>query len=292
MEMVYLNGSFVPVVEARVPVGDRGFLFADGVYEVMRVYGGRPVLFEQHVERLRRGLAELAIAWDGLDGLLDVAERLLGENSLEDADATVYAQVTRGAPASRSHSFPSDTAPTVYVAAQAYPRHPTERYERGVEAVLVDDLRWKRRDIKSIALLPNVLANQAARERGAFEALFVEEGRVLEGSHSNLFGVFDGVAVTHPRTTEILPGITRAVVLDLAGELGIDAREEAIPASRIGDAEELFLTGTTTEVMPVTVLDGAPVGTGSPGPVARALQAAYMRRAAGERGDLPAARAG
>ena len=276
--MVFLNDAFVPAADARIPVGDRGFLFADGVYEVMRVYGGRRVLFDAHLARLERGLAELAIAWDGAAGLAAIADRLLAENGLSDADATVYVQVTRGAPEKRSHAFPAGVAPTVYVAAQAHPRHPDERYEAGVKAILVEDTRWKRRDIKTISLLPNVLANQRAHELGAFEALFVEDGNVLEGSHSNLFAVLDGVARTHPATREILPGITRAVILELAREVGVETREEPIPRDALGAASELFLTGTTTEVMPVTRLDGAPVGSGRPGPVARALQAAYVER--------------
>jgi D-alanine transaminase len=277
--MVYLDGAFVDPAEARVSVADRGFLFADGVYEVVRVYDGRMVFFEEHEERLRRGLSELSIDWDGADGLGAIARRLLAENGLEGSDATLYVQITRGAPPRRSHAFPEGVRPTVYAAAQAYPRHPSERYREGVAALLVEDLRWKRRDIKSIALLPNVLANQRAHENGAFEALFVEDGRLLEGSHSNLFAVDSGVAITHPATTEILPGITRAVVLDLAAEVGVEVREEPLPADRLGAFSELFLTGTTTEVMPVTRVDGAPVGDGRPGPVARALQAAYLARA-------------
>jgi D-alanine transaminase len=281
--MVFLNGSFVDAAEARIPVTDRGFLFADGLYEVVRVYGGRPVFFEPHLERLRRGLAELAIDWDGLDRLAPIADRLLAANALHDADATIYVQVTRGAPAKRSHAFPDDVPATVYAAAQAYPRHPDARYESGVEAVLVDDQRWKRRDIKSIALLPNVLANQRAHERGAFEALFVEDGHVLEGSHSNLFAVDGGVAITHPLGQEILPGITRSVVLELAAGAGVAVREEPLPVERLASFSELFLTGTTTEVMPVTRVDGAAVGDGRPGPVARTLQAAYLARAGAER---------
>jgi len=276
--MVFLNDTFVPAADARIPVGDRGFLFADGVYEVMRVYGGRPVLFDAHVERLRRGLGELAIAWDGAARLEDIARRLLEENALDDDDATVYVQVTRGAPEKRSHAFTAGVSPTVYVAVQPYPRHPAARYEEGVAAILVDDMRWKRRDIKSIALLPNVLANQRAHDAGAFEALFVENGNVLEGSHSNLFVVRDGVARTHPLTPEILRGVTRSVVLDLAREAGVEVREEPIPRADLAAASELFLTGTTTEVMPVTRLDGERVGSGRPGPVARALQSAYLER--------------
>lgn len=277
---VFLNGSMRDAAEATVPVTDRGFLFADGVYEVVRVYGGAPVFFDEHLARLRDGLAALEIDWGGADDLPDIAARLIGENHLDDADATVYVQVTRGAPPRRSHAFPEDVDATVYVAVQAYPRHPEVRYEDGVGAILVDDLRWKRRDIKSIALLPNVLANQQAHAAQAFEALFVEDGNVLEGSHSNLFAVLDGVVRTHPLSPAILPGITRAVALGLAREAGLPTREEPLPKAALEECQELFLTGTTTEIMPVCTVDGRPVGDGRPGPVSRALQAAYSNLAA------------
>ncbi len=290
--MVYLSGSYVDPARAMVPLTDRGFLFADGVYEVVRVYAGRPVLFDEHVERLRRGLGEIEIEWGGAGELSAIADELIRRNGLGDSDATIYVQVTRGAPPRRSHAFPSGVRPTVYVAAEEYARHPDERYAEGVGAILVEETRWKRRDIKSIALLPNVLANQAAHRAGAFEALFVEHRHVLEGSHSNLFAVVGDAAVTQPLGPEILPGITRAVVLELAAELGIPVREEPLPVEALGDASELFLTGTTTEVMPVTRIDGRAVGSGRPGPVARALQEAYLERVAPGRAEGARAAAG
>ncbi|MEN8376418.1 MAG: aminotransferase class IV [Gemmatimonadota bacterium] len=276
---VFLNGSIMPHHEALIPVTDRGFLFADGVYEVVRIYGGRTAFFAEHMARLRRGLAELRIDPSAADGVEAIAGALIADNGLADQDGIVYAQVTRGAPPNRSHAFPPDTPPTVYTVAQPHPRPSNERFDAGVAATLVQDTRWKRRDIKSIALLPNVLANQEAHDRGAFEALFVEDGHVLEGSRSNLFAVHGGALLTHPLTSEILPGITRAAVVRVARESGMEVREAPIPLELLDAVSELFLTGTTTEVMPVVRVDGRAVGGGVPGPVAGALQEAYLRYA-------------
>lgn len=276
--LVYLNGAYVPHAEARVSVDDRGFLFADGVYEVARVYRGRIFRMEDHLRRLARGLAELRIPFDDVAGLDAVARRLLAENGLAEAEATIYIQVTRGA-APRAHAFPSPpAAPTVYVAARPFPGHPRECVEEGVAAITVPDTRWSRCDIKSVGLLPNVLANQRAKEAGAFEALFVRDGVVIEGSHSNLFAVVGGELVTYPECNYILPGITRAVTIELARDLGIPVREGPIHLERLDRVEELFLSGTTTEVMPISRVDGRPVGDGRPGPVTRRLREAFLER--------------
>ncbi|HEX7051518.1 MAG TPA: D-amino acid aminotransferase [Longimicrobiales bacterium] len=273
--LVYLNGEFLPHEEARLPVDDRGFLFADGVYEVVRVHDGRPFLFREHLDRLADGLAALRIAFDGTARLAEVGERLIEENALRSGDATIYIQLTRGA-APRKHAFPPEgTPPTVYVAAKAFTQHPGCYFTEGVGAITVPDTRWARCDIKSTALLPNVLANQQAKEAGAFEALFVRDGVVVEGSHSNLFAVVDDVLVTYPRCNYILPGITRQRLLDLAAEFGIAAREAPLFADRLGGVQELFLAGTTTDVMPVTRVDGRPIGTGAPGPITQRLLEAY-----------------
>ena len=276
---VYLGGNFIDQGEARISVDDRGFLFADGVYEVIRAYDGRPFLVEPHIARLRAGLAALRIDPAAADGVMDIADRLLDANDLRATDATIYIQVTRGE-APRRHAFPGpEVRPTLYVAAKPFPAHPTAYFDEGVAAIAVPDTRWTRCDIKSIALLPNVLANQQAKDAGAFEALFVKDGVLIEGSHSNLFGVVDGELVTYPECNYILGGITRRLVFDLARDLGIPAREAPIYYDRIDGVDELFLSGTTTEVMPVTVLDGSPVGTGDPGPITRRLLLAYRERA-------------
>jgi D-alanine transaminase len=274
---VYLNGSYIDHAQASVPVDDRGFLFADGVYEVIRVYGGRPFLAEPHMTRLRAGLAALRIRGADIDALPAVCERLIEGNRVT-GDGTVYIQVTRGA-APRRHAFPTPAAePTVYAIAKPFKQHPAEYFTRGVAAITLGDTRWSRCDIKSISLLPNVLANQQAHEAGAFEAIFVKDGVLIEGSHSNLFGVVGGTLVTYPSSNYILTGITRNLVLELARELGIPAAEQPLYADRRGDIQELFLSGTTTEVLPVTTLDAQPVGDGTIGSITRKLKDAYRQR--------------
>ena len=276
MSTVYLNGAYVPKERAAISVDDRGFLLADGLYEVTPAYRGRLFRFEHHMERLARGLAVLRIDYD-VTGLLEVHRRLLAENGLEEQDvAVVYVQITRGA-APRTHHFPPEgTLPTVYASATAYHRPDPVRWEQGFSAVTVPDRRWARVDLKAIGLLPNVLAQQAAVDAGATDALFVKDGVAIEGSHNNVFGVFDGVVTTHPATHEILHGVGRGFVIELAREIGIEVVERAIPVEEMRRADEIFFTGTTTEVRPTVTLDGQPVGDGTVGPVARALYQAFQ----------------
>jgi D-alanine transaminase len=273
--IVFLNGEYVPYQDARVSVDDRGFLFADGVYEVARIYDGHIFMFERHLERLRHGLGEVRIRDDAVEQLRSIATRLLDHNDLHTGDATLYIQITRGA-APRAHAFPpAETQPTIFVAAKPFKNHPATYWEQGISTITVPDTRWSRCDIKSIALLPNVLANQQAKEAGAFEALYVRDDAVIEGSHSNLFGVLDGELLTFAQCGYILTGITRLLVLEKAPELGIPAREAPIPLSRVYDAEELFLSGTTTEIMPIVRVDGKTIADGKPGPITRRLRDLY-----------------
>ncbi|MGH7467691.1 MAG: D-amino acid aminotransferase [Longimicrobiales bacterium] len=272
---VYLNGNYVPLADARISVDDRGFLFADGVYEVARLYDGHIFLLERHLNRLRYGLGELQIQADIVDEIGAIAARLIDQNNLHAGDATLYIQVTRGA-APRAHAFPSaDTPPTVFVAVKPFKNHPAAYWQKGVSAITVPDTRWSRCDIKSIALLPNVLANQQAKEAGAFEALFVHADAMIEGSHSNLFGVLDDELITYPASGHILTGITRLVVLEKARSLSMRVRETPIPHSRLSEVQELFLSGTTTEVMPIVLVDDKPVADGQPGPITRRLRDLY-----------------
>ena len=275
---VYLNGAYIDAGAATISVDDRGFLFADGVYEVMRVYPGGIFLGDAHVERMRAGLAALHIHTAPADSLLEISERLLDANQLRGRDATIYAQVTRGA-APRKHAFPpADTPTTVYVAARPFKQHPDSYFSEGCTTITVPDTRWSRCDIKTIALLPNVLANQAAHAAGAFEALYVRDGVVIEGSHSNLFAVLDGTLITYPSCNYILTGITRNFVIELARELRIPVRETGLLWEQLYRADELFLSGTTTEVMPIAAVDERQVGGGRPGPVTRRLMEAFRER--------------
>lgn len=277
--LVYLNGEFLPKEDAKISVDDRGFVFGDGVYEVTRAVDGRLFGEEAHWRRLERGLRELRISADGVtrERVREISERLLRENGLAEGEATVYLQVTRGT-APRTHWFPpAETRSTVYLSATRF-QVPMEMREQGVAAIVLPDIRWSRCDIKTVNLLGAVMAKQQAREAGAYDAIFVRDGAVTEGGATNVFALVDGVLRTHPKTHHILPGVTRDVVIELAGELDLPFSETAIFAQDLGRAEELFFTGTTTDVQPIVKLDDRPVGEGRPGPVARALSEALYRR--------------
>lgn len=278
MTLVYFDGSVVDKDSVRISPDDRGFLLADGVYEVVRSYAGRLFRLDAHVARLATGLEAVRIGGIDSAALADVIRELLRVNQLGDAHATVYLQVTRGA-APRIHAFPDPAPPpTVYAEARALVSRGDPA--RGVAVITVPDVRWARCDIKSIALLPNVLANQRAREAGAMEAIFVRDGYALEGTASSLFAVLDGEVRTAPRSNYILHGITRQVVLDLCARDGMAVRELPVRDDELALARELFLAGTTVEVMPIVRRDGAPVGDGRPGPITQRLQELFRRETA------------
>jgi D-alanine transaminase len=273
---VYLNGQFLPKEEARLSPEDRGFLFGDGIYEVVRTYGGRLFALQPHLERMRYGLCELEINGVDVDQMGEVAAELVRRNELTGGDATVYIEVTRGA-APRTHFFPDPAVqPTVYAHAGRFT--PKGDPAKGMTAITVPDIRWARCDIKTVQLLPNVLANQRARAAGAQEALFVRDGVVLEGSHTSLFFVLDGEVRTAPKTNYILPSITRDIALELCRGAKIGARETPVFANQLERVSEVFLAGTTVEIMPIVTINGAPVGSGQPGPVARKLSQLFRER--------------
>lgn len=278
MSTVYLNGEYIPKDQAKISVDDRGFLLADGVYEVTCFYEGVPFYQDRHLTRLRRGLGWMRIAFDP-QVMDDVSRQLVARNALERAPTSlVYLQITRGV-APRTHYFPKEpVAPTVYAFAKAWDRPTPERWDQGFAARTVPDRRWGRVDIKTINLLPNVMAFQEALDSGADDAILVKDGVAIEGAHQNFWGVFDGTAVTHPATQDILAGISRGVVLELCGELGIPVEERPIQVEELVQADELFFTGTTGEVRPCVNVDGRPVGDGSVGAVTRALSRAFHER--------------
>jgi D-alanine transaminase len=273
-DTVYVNGSFVPRAEARVSVEDRGFVFGDGVYEVLRVINGKMFAARFHNNRLKRSLDGVRISLAGGDSperFVEIGKQLLKENGLLEGQATLYIQITRGA-ATRAHNFPPpDVPPTIYISVARFMPY-SELALTGVPVISHPDLRWGRCDLKTLNLLPNVLASQTAKERGAFEAMLIRDGIVTEGTKTNFFGVVDGSLRTHPADSRILPGITRSVLHDLAREVGIDLDETPIRSDEIPRLSELFLTGTTTDVMPVVMLDEGPVGKGKPGELTRKLQ--------------------
>ncbi len=279
MTTVYFNGNYVSKDEVRVSPDDRGFVFGDGVYEVVRSYGGKLFALEAHLARMRFGVCELAINGVEVDALGEVAAELLKRNGLESGDATVYLQITRGA-APRTHFFPDPPVPpTVY--AQAGRFTPKGDPLKGIAAITVPDIRWARCDIKTVQLLPNTLANQRARAAGVQDALFVRDGVLLEGSHSALFFVFGDEVRTAPKNNYILPSITREILLELCRASGIPARETPVFTHELPRVTESFMAGTTTEVMPLVRIDGAPVGDGKPGAVTRRLQELFRGRTAG-----------
>ncbi|GAB6877491.1 D-amino-acid transaminase [Thermaerobacter litoralis] len=280
-EVVFLNGSFVPYEQAVVPVEDRGFLFADAIYEVIRCYGGRFFRLDDHLQRLEQSAAALDIPlpYDRARWAA-VLEELIQRNGVR--DGSVYVQVTRGV-APRSHTWAEGLQPTVVAIARSGGTPAPEAVERGVKAITVPDNRWGLCWVKTTGLLPNVLAKQQAARAGAYEALFVRDGLLTEGTSSNVFVVLEGVVYTHP-LANILPGVTRAVVLEVAREAGLEVREQAIPAGWLERATEVILSGTNSEVLAVVEVDGRPVGDGRPGPVFARLRQGYLRRIAQETG--------
>ena len=270
--IAFFNGNWIEKEKIAISPDDRGFLFGDGIYEVIRVYRGKLFRAKEHLARLARSLREMRM--DGVDVpvLGTVAEELLRRNNLN-SDATVYFQITRGA-APRRHAFPDPgTPPTIYMTASPF-TPPEKKWREGVKVILVPDTRWARCDIKSTALAPNVLANQLAKENGAEEAIFVRNGVITEGSHSSFAAVFHGQLVTHPLTNHILPSITRQVVLELCAQLDIAVKEFPIFENELKQADEVIILGTTTEVMPVIQVDDWQVNDGKPGALTRRLQQA------------------
>ena len=274
----FVNGSFVPFEEAAIPITDRGFLFADGIYEVSAVLNGRLVDSDAHLARLDRSLREIRIPNPfSAQGWTELQEELVSRNDL--AEGLVYMQVTRGA-AERDFAFPKDARPTVVMFTQAKTITRSPLAETGAAVVTVPDLRWKRRDIKSVALLAQVLAKQAAAEAGVAEAWMVEDGCVTEGSSSTAFIITaDRRIVTRPLSNAVLPGITRLAVMRLAGENGLAVEERLFTVEEALAAAEAFFTSASSFVMPVVRIDGRAVGNGQPGPLTRRLRALYLEMA-------------
>jgi D-alanine transaminase len=243
---------------------------------VTAVYTGNLFRWERHLARMKRGLATLRIDFDP-STLEEVHTRLVRENGLDSAQVSyVYAQITRGV-AARTHKFPpGPVSPTVYLFAGQYTRPPREDWEKGYRAVTVHDQRWARADVKTIQLLPNVFAAQAAVDNGVHEIVYVRDGMAIEGSHNNFFVVFGNQVATHPTSNQILPGITREVVLELAAKLGFEVVERPIPLPEMFTADEAFHSGTLSEVKPCVEVDGRPIGDGRVGPVTRALFDAFL----------------
>ncbi len=270
-----LNGEIMPVEEAKVSVWDRGFVFGDSVYEVFRMYQGRCWLEVEHLARLKRSLAELDFAEHDLERLMERAHKTIAASAIK--EGTLYIQITRGV-APRAHPFPHPpVSPTEVIIVRPYDDEPTARLRLlGVPMISHPDLRWKRCDIKSTNLLANVLAIESARRAGAYEAVLIDaQGFVTEATHTSLLWVRQGRLEGTPEGHEILPGMTRQLVLRLINALDIPFANAHVTLDELKAADELILVATTTEVLPVVRLDGEPIGTGKPGPVALRLHRAY-----------------
>ncbi len=280
-QTVYWNGSFIPKSDAHVSPDDRGFLFGDGVYEVVRSYRGKWFRRTEHLDRMARGMRAIRIEGPAVDLLAEICDTLLDRNGFTGGDAVVYLQVTRGA-APRTHYFPDPPVPaTVY--GTIGPLRPKGDPAVGVAVITVPDLRWTRCDIKTVGLLANCLANQQARDAGATDAVFVRDGIALEGTATSFFGLLGGVVRTAPTSNYILPSITRQVVLELCASLDIPVELVPIRTEELEHADEMFLAGTTMEIMPIVRLDGRPVSDGEPGAVTRKLQEEFWTLASGKR---------
>lgn len=279
--IAYVNGRYVPLRKAQVHVEDRGFQFADGVYEVFPVYAGRIVNQDWHMQRLAQSLQGLRMGWPLAPGVLNmILPEMLRRNGVTNG-GMIYLQITRGV-SPRNHAFPGGKVkPTLVIMARAVnmaARH--AQAETGVRVITVPENRWPRRDIKSVSLLPNMLAKQQAAEQGASEALYVNDrGIVTEGASSTFWIVRpDGVLMTHPLGHDILPGVTRRVVLEIAREKGLKVEEREFTLAEAVKAREAFLTSATNFVMPVTQIDGQFLGNGAPGDLSLRLRRAYIER--------------
>ena len=282
IRQVYLNGAFLAPAEAHVSAFDRGFVFGDGVYEVIPVFGGRLFRLPHHLARLDNSLREIRMVnplptaeWQR------VFERLVGIQG--GGELSIYLQVTRGV-APRDHAFPSNIAPTVFAYATPLKYPPAEQVERGITAITAPDIRWLRCDIKAIALLPNAMLRSQALDADAAEAILLRDGFMTEGAASNIFVVRGGRLMTPPKGPLILPGVTRDLVLELARAHDVPCAEAAVSEAALRSADEIWMTSSTKEILAVTRLDGKPVGDGKPGSMHARLLALYKeyKRAFGE----------
>lgn len=277
--IVYLNGQYIPLEDAKISVLDRGFIFGDAVYEVWRGVGGKLFEPDRHLGRLANGLRDIHIApppESKRDGLLAVSERLHRENGFN-GESSLFLEMSRGV-APRMHAYPKPPVPpTVLIMAAAF-QPPEELRAKGAAVICIDDQRWNRCNVKTTQLLPNVMAKQEAAEHDALDAIFVRDGMLTETSHANVMAVIGGAVWTHPIDGHVLPGVTRDVVLELAKSLGIAVKEKPIPKADLPKATEVFLTGTLSDVMPIVTVDKKKVGDGKPGPIARKLFVALREK--------------
>lgn len=272
--IVYLNGEYVPLPDAKVSVLDRGFIFGDGIYEVIPAYNKTPFRLTQHLQRLQNSLDAIRLdnphtqqQWaDIINGVVDRSES---------AHQSVYIQITRGV-AQRDHPFPANTQPTVFCMTNPLPEMDETSFRKGIAAITLDDFRWLHCNIKATSLLPNILLKQAAVDKGAQEAILIRDNEVTEGSASNIFIVSQGVIKTAPKSSLLLPGITRDLIVELAHEHGLALEETSFTKTELQAADEIWVTSSTKEIMPVIQLDDQMINAGRPGAVAENMFAIFQ----------------
>jgi len=273
-QIVYLNGKFLPIEQATVPVLDRGFVFGDGVYELIPVYSRHPFRLDEHLQRLQNSLDEVRLT---NPHTVQEWATMIRELIRQDAhdDQSVYLQITRGV-AMRDHPFPKDATPTVFMMTNPLTTPPARLVEEGVKAISAEDNRWGRCNIKSLSLLPNILLRQLAVDAGVNETVLLRDGVLTEGTATNIFAVENGVILAPPKDHHMLPGITYDLVLELALAHGIPTSIGKFEEARIRKADELWLSSSTREILAIVTLDGQPIGNGQPGPLFRQMYAHYQ----------------
>ena len=272
----YFNGQFKDINETNLSPFDRGFLFADGVYESIRTYNKTLFRYVDHLDRLKRSLKETRIDFTELDPIENIIYELMIKNEI-DHEALIYLQITRGAAIPRTHHFPTEkTDPTIFISVKELIENPDEQ-KNGVKVILQEDIRWLRCDIKSTSLLPVILANQRAKEENAVEAILVRDGLITEGTHTNFFAVKDETVFTAPKSRLILEGITRKVILEFCDKFKMEYREEFIEKDELKSFTEFFISSTTKEITPVTTIDYWTINQGEPGKITKSLQTVFKK---------------
>lgn len=275
-ETVYLNGEFMQKEDAKISPNDRGFIFADGVYEVAKYYNGKPFRYDDHIHRLERSLAELEIVYTEIDGLESIFEELINKNNFQQKHAGVYLQITRGEH-KRVHHFPENMQPTVYAFAFDLPSF-KDNLEKGIKVITHEDIRWQRCDIKSVSLLPNTMLYNKAVKAGAGECILIRNGMVTEATHSSVLGVKNGVVITRPLSNLILPGITRKVILEICAENKIPFEEREYSEAEMLEMDEIIIAGTGSEITPAIQVNNSIIGNGLPGKITRFIQQKFFER--------------
>ncbi len=273
-ETVYLNNEYIDNKSAKLSPNDRGFIFADGVYEVIKYYNGKPFRYEDHLKRLERSLSEVSIDFPVLYKFEDIFSKLLDLNNMTQKHAGVYLQITRGVN-QRVHYFPKNIQPTEYAFVFELPSS-KENLENGIRVITQEDIRWLRCDIKSVSLLPNTMLYNNAVQNGAGESILIRDGMVTEATHSSVLGVKNGIIITHPVSNLVLPGITRKVILEICLKNNIPFEERAILENELFELDEIIIAGTGSEVTPVVQVNNTKIGNGKPGELTRFIQKKFF----------------